>query len=150
MLMGCPILPGVLGSRRPRRRLYGGSPPRSGMCLHYPVVIVAALALVLVACQPAGRTALAGRVMSVPVPVDSRLTVQVCEQAAADCGRWLYPDAAGRFEVDDLEPSDYRITVFLEEPNGLTPLVAVQATVSAGRTTNVELAVRAIPSMPST
>jgi hypothetical protein len=136
--------------RRPPTRWLAGDRSKGGPPARQVALIVAALALALGACQPAGRTVLNGHITSVPLPPLGRLAVRVCEQPETDCNLWLYPDAQGRFEVADLKPAGYTVTVSVEQPNGLTELVAVQAMVAVGQTTTVDIAVLAMPSIPST
>jgi hypothetical protein len=112
--------------------------------------LLLALVVVLGSCQGPRGAALDGRVTSVSLPPHTRLTVQVCERADRDCNRWLYPDVRGGIHVDQLEPGDYAITVFLETPSGLALLTSSVATLLVGQTTEVDLIVPAIPSQPAT
>jgi hypothetical protein len=106
------------------------------------------LALALGACLVPAKAVIDGRVDAVPLRPHSRLAVQVCEQAIADCGNWLYPDATGHFQAGALDPGPYTVTVFIEMPSGLTPLTSVETVLAGGQVVTVELVVPALPSIP--
>ena len=137
-------------------------PPRGRwMPAAWSLAVIATIALVLGGCQAlvggcqalggcqvGDKAVLAGHVTSVPLPLHSQLSVRVCERPATDCDRWSDLDSDGRFVVRDLEPTGYTVTVFLETPSGLVELSAVDVTLAGGQTSQIELDVPALPSIP--